>query len=69
MKKILVLVFSNLKHDARVMRQISWLQKNHDVTVVCFDAEVTTGVKFIRIRQTKLTLPRKAMLAAALIAV
>jgi glycosyltransferase involved in cell wall biosynthesis len=67
MKNVLVLVFSNLKHDARVARQINWLRKNHSVTVVCFDAEQTPGVKYIRISQTKLTLPRKALLAGALV--
>src|SRR5687768_869467 len=66
MKNVLVLVFSNLKHDARVARQIHWLRKNHSVTVVCFDAEETPGVKYIRVRQTQLTLPRKALLAGAL---
>lgn len=66
MKKVLVLVFSNLKHDARVMRQINWLRKEHEVTVVCFDATETAGVQFIRIRQTRLTTLRKALLAAAL---
>ncbi|MGC1242174.1 MAG: hypothetical protein WA874_11315 [Chryseosolibacter sp.] len=67
MKKVLVLVFSNLKHDARVMRQIHWLRKDHHVTVVCFDAEETAGVSFVRISQTKLTLPRKGLLALALL--
>lgn len=66
MKKVLVLVFSNLKHDARVMRQINWLRKKYEVTVVCFDATETAGVQFIRIRQTRLTTVRKAILAAAL---
>lgn len=67
MKKALVLVFSNLKHDARVKRQISWLMKTHTVTAVCFDAEDTPGVAFIRISQTRLKLPRKALLALALL--
>lgn len=67
MKKALVLVFSNLKHDARVKRQISWLRKTHSVTAVCFDAEDTPGVEFIRISQTRLTLPRKGLLALALL--
>jgi glycosyltransferase involved in cell wall biosynthesis len=67
MKNVLVLVFSNLKHDARVMRQINWLRKMFAVTVVCFDAEETPGVRFVRIKQTKLTIPRKALLAATLL--
>ena len=66
MKNILVLVFSNLRHDARVMRQIHWLRRRHRITAVCFDAPETEGVTFLRVAQTKLTLPRKALLAAAL---
>lgn len=67
MKKALVLVFSNLKHDARVKRQIGWLTKTHQVTVVCFDAEDTPGVEVIRVNQTRLNLPRKFLLALALL--
>ena len=66
MKSVLVLVFSNLKHDARVKRQVNWLKKKYVVTVVCFDADETPGVQLIRIRQTKLTLVRKGLLAMAL---
>src|SRR5690606_19200626 len=67
MKTALVLVFSNLKHDARVKRQVDWLRKRFAVTVVCFDAEETPGVTFIRIRQTRLSIIRKSLLAAALL--
>lgn len=66
MKKVLVLVFSNLKHDARVLRQVNWLRKNNDLTVVCFDAEDLPGVTIIRIKQTGLSLPRKGLLAITL---
>ena len=68
MNKVLVLVFSNLKHDARVVRQVNWLRKKYKVTVVCFDAEEMPGVTIIRVRQTKLSLPRKGLLALALLA-
>ena len=67
MKKVLVLVFSNLRHDARVMRQVHWLRKNFAVTVVCFDADPVPGVTVIKIRQTKLTPIRKAVLALTLL--
>ena len=66
MKHVLVLVFSNLKHDARVMRQILWLSKNYKVTAVCFDADEVSNVTFIKIRQTQLVPARKAILAMAL---
>lgn len=67
MNKALVLVFSNLKHDARVVRQVSWLRKAFDVTVVCFDADELQGVTFVRVRQTNLSIPRKGLLAIALL--
>lgn len=66
MKKVLVLVFSDLKHDARVMRQINWLRKEYAVTAVCFDADEIPGVRIIRIQQAKLTKTRKAVLAGFL---
>lgn len=65
-KNVLVLVFSNLKHDARVSRQVRWLAKKYSVTVVCFDAEETGDATFLRVRQTPLTLLRKSVLATAL---
>lgn len=67
MKNVLVLVFSNLKHDARVARQIAWLSKKYMVTVVCFDAEDAPNVTVIRIRQTALNPARKSLLAIALL--
>jgi hypothetical protein len=67
MKRVLVLIFSNLKHDARVTRQVQWLKKNYRVTVICFDTEEIPGVSVIRIAQTKLSLFRKACLGTALL--
>lgn len=61
MKNILVIVLSNLKHDARVRRQIQALNENYQVTVVCFGAEDTSGYEAVVIRPTKLTLIRKAV--------
>ncbi len=66
MKKVLVLVFSNLRHDARVKRQVTWLKKKYSVTVACFDSDDISGVKIVRIEQTKLSLARKALLGASL---
>lgn len=67
MRNVLVLVFSDLKHDARVARQVSWLTKRYSVTVVCFDAEAATDARIIRIQQTRLGKWRKAMLALSLL--
>lgn len=58
-KKILIIVFSNLRHDARVKRQISFLSADYSVSIVCFDGEEMEGVRMIRIAQTPLTLTRK----------
>lgn len=66
-KEVLVLVFSNLKHDARVTRQVSFLAKHFHVTLVCFDADAMANVELVRIDQTKLTLMRKAVMSAALL--
>jgi hypothetical protein len=66
-KKVLVLVFSNLKHDARVSRQVSFLAKHFLVSLVCFDTEEIENVTPIRITQTKLSLVRKALLSTFLL--
>lgn len=68
MKKALVLVFSNLKHDARVTRQVDWLKKDFKVSVVCFDAHDDPEVERIKLSQPKLTLLIKAKMALCLVA-
>jgi len=67
MKKILVLVFSNLKHDARVTRQVNFLRKQNQVSIVCFDAEESSNTSVIRIKQTALTPVRKMLLGLSLL--
>jgi glycosyltransferase involved in cell wall biosynthesis len=67
MKKTLILVFSNLKNDARVMRQVEWASRISEVTVVCFDAEMPPQITVIRISQTPLTIFRKAMMGISLL--
>jgi hypothetical protein len=59
MKKILILAFSNLKHDARVLRQLDFLKKKYAVTIVCFDAVETADYTVIKISKTNLTPARK----------
>jgi glycosyltransferase involved in cell wall biosynthesis len=61
MKKILVLVFSDLRNDARVRRQIHALHEDYDVTVVCFNGEPDPRHKLFTIRPTPLTLIRKTI--------
>ena len=66
-KKILVFVLSNLKQDSRVKRQILALKDQYAVTVVCFDADVTTEYEVIQITPTRLTLIRKIFTSVFLI--
>lgn len=53
MKKILILVFSDLNHDARVVRQINFLKDQYKITVVCFDAPTNLNVDVIKIKRIK----------------
>ncbi len=59
MRNILILAFSNLKHDARVLRQIEFLKKKYSLAVVCFDAVESRDYRIIRIEKTNLTIFRK----------
>lgn len=38
-KKILIIVLSNIRHDARVKRQVLTLTQEHEVTVACLNAD------------------------------
>ena len=60
MKKVLVLVLSNLKHDARVRRQILALKDNYKTTVVSFGGDPSPDYELIVVKPTNLTLLRKA---------
>jgi glycosyltransferase involved in cell wall biosynthesis len=59
MKKVLVLVLSNLKHDARVRRQIQAIKGNYKTTVICFGAEAAPDYEVVVIKPTNLTFFRK----------
>jgi hypothetical protein len=50
MKQILILAFSNLNHDARVLRQIEFLKTNYHLTIACFDGPEIHGVELIKIK-------------------
>jgi hypothetical protein len=60
MKKVLVLVLSNVKHDARVRRQILALKDHYKTTVVCFGGDPSPDYELIVIKPTNLNLFRKA---------
>jgi hypothetical protein len=61
MKKVLVLVLSNLKHDARVRRQISAIKDHYKTTVVCFGGDPVEDYELLQIKPTNLTFFRKAV--------
>lgn len=68
MQKALVLVFADLKYDARVTRQIRWLSEKYLVTTVCFSGrEDLPEVEFEEITMISLTPIRKLLLAIALL--
>lgn len=60
-KRILVIVLSDLRHDARVRRQIQALQDLYAVTVVCFNGEPSPNYELIVVPPTRLTFFRKAV--------
>ena len=67
MKKVLVLVLSNLKHDARVRRQILALKGHYKTTVVCFAGDPSPDYELIVVKPTNLTLLRKALASVFLL--
>ena len=66
-KRVLVLVFNHLKHDARVTRQINFLKHDYHVDVFCFSKTNIDGVDFLEIPQTPLTPVRKSLAAFLLL--
>lgn len=63
MKNVLIIVFNNLKVDARVTRQINFLAQSYRVTAFCFDANPTQDFNVFKVTKTKLTTPRKLLLS------
>jgi len=63
MKKALVLVYSKLRHDARVKRQIGFLSENFEVTVAAFGDVSHANHHFIDLKPGSLGLLRKIMIA------
>ena len=66
-KKLLVIVLSNFKHDARVRRQVLALKDHYQTTVVCFAGEPEKDFEVISIKPTRLTLFRKAVASVFLL--
>ncbi len=59
MKKILVISFSDLNHDARVARQIDFIKDQYSVTAICYQGKPNNGYEIIPIQKTKFTLSHK----------
>jgi hypothetical protein len=67
MKKILVLAFSDLRHDARIARQVDFLKNDFDLTVICKETNGAPGFEAIIGQNVKLSLWRKGVTAALLL--
>lgn len=67
MKKILVIVFSNLKHDARVLRHVNFLKDQYSVTVACLDAPPDNQYSVVTLPHQKLTLWKKLISGSLLL--
>lgn len=67
MKQVLILVYNDLIHDARVRRQINFLKDDYKLTVVCFNAPEDLGVEVIKIRRIRPGLIQKAVTAFLLL--
>ncbi len=66
-KRILILAFNKLTHDARITRQIKFLKDDYQVDVFCFEKTDIADVIFIEVAQTPLTRWRKAKAAILLL--
>lgn len=68
MKRILIIVFSDIQHDARVARQIAFLKENYKLTVLAFGGKENDGYEFIKINKPVLGLFKKIVSAILLLA-
>ncbi len=60
MKKILILAYSDLNHDARVARQIDFLSEHYQLTIACFDSPKNWKHEIFHIKRIKPSLFQKA---------
>jgi len=67
MKSVLILAFSDLRHDARITRQIEFLSSDYRVTVVCFETIDSKSFEAVVVARTKLTPLRKGLAAVLLL--
>ncbi|MFO0452297.1 MAG: hypothetical protein ACK52I_27190, partial [Pseudomonadota bacterium] len=67
MKKVLVISFSDLTHDARVSRQVDFVKQKYKVIVAAYNGKENNGYELIRIEKTKFTLTHKLISSFLLI--
>jgi hypothetical protein len=68
MKRVLILAFSNLHHDARVLRQIEFLKNNYQLTVASFDGPEMLGAELIKLKPIRPSLLDKIVSSFCLLA-
>ncbi|MCX8491635.1 MAG: hypothetical protein ORN54_11265, partial [Cyclobacteriaceae bacterium] len=61
MKKILVISFSDLNHDARVSRQVDFIKDKYHVTVAAYDGQQSKGYELIKVTKTRFTFSHKLL--------
>jgi hypothetical protein len=61
MKKILILAYSDLNHDARVARQIDFLSDRYQLIIACFDSPKEWKHEIFRIKRIKPSFFQKAI--------
>jgi hypothetical protein len=59
MKRILILAYSDLNHDARVARQVNFLSERYQLTIACFDAPKSEKHELFHIKRIKPSLFQK----------
>jgi hypothetical protein len=66
-KNVLILVFTDLRHDARVMRQVKFLCKKFNVTVCCLDIPPSDDYKAIFLPKVRRNILSKTISALLLL--
>jgi hypothetical protein len=61
MKKILILAYSDLRHDARVARQVDFLSEGNQLTIACFNSPPEWTHEVFHIKRIRPTYLEKAI--------
>jgi glycosyltransferase involved in cell wall biosynthesis len=63
MISLLILNFTDLKHDSRVSRQVQFLSEKHQVSVACYGVGNFTKVDFYQLKRPRLAIRNKLFLS------